>query len=197
MKPKISVQYFKHPYAEFILGTFNGQLCLCDFRFRKLRNTVDKRIQQGLNATFSEQNNQVLEQTKTQLEAYFMRQRNTFDLPLLYVVTEFQQSVWHALREVKYGATTTYKELATDVGRPTAVRPVASANGANALAIIVPCHRVIGSNGELVGYGGGLALKRQLLELEIFSTPKGASRYSELRPRRVHSGSPASRAHLF
>jgi methylated-DNA-[protein]-cysteine S-methyltransferase len=162
----INIQYFKHPYAEFVLGSYQGKLCLCDFRYRKIRESVDNRIQRGLNATFVEQNDAVLEQTKAQLNAYFMGERSVFDLPLLLVGTDFQQSVWQALQEVKYGETATYLNLATTIGNENAVRAVGNANGANGLAIIIPCHRIIGSQGELVGYGGGLSLKKRLLELE-------------------------------
>ena len=162
----INVQYFKHPYAEFVLGSYKGKLCLCDFRYRKMRESVDNRIKRGLNATFVEQNDAVLEQTKAQLTEYFLGERSVFNLPLLMVGTDFQQSIWHALEAVKYGETATYLDLASSIGNENAVRAVGNANGANALAIIIPCHRIIGSQGELVGYGGGLSLKKRLLELE-------------------------------
>ena len=162
----INIQYFKHPYAEFILGSYEGQLCLCDFRYRKMRASVDNRIQRGLNAAFVEQNDAVLEQTKSQLEEYFLGERSVFDIPLLLVGTDFQKSIWHALEGIKYGETATYLDLALSIGNENAVRAVGNANGANGLAIIIPCHRIIGSQGELIGYGGGLSLKKRLLELE-------------------------------
>lgn len=163
---KIHIQYFKHPYAEFVLGSYEDQLCLCDFRYRKMRSTVDKRIQQGLNTTFIEKNNDVLALTRTQLEEYFLGERSAFNIPLLMVGTDFQKRVWGALQQIKYGETSTYLCLAQAIGREGAVRAVGSANGANGLAIIIPCHRIIGSNGDLIGFGGGLALKKRLLELE-------------------------------
>jgi len=166
MMNQINIQYFKHPYAEFVLGSYDGKLCLCDFRYRKMRESVDNRIQRGLNATFVEQNDAVLESTKTQLEEYFLGERSVFDIPLLLVGTDFQKSVWNALAEVEYGESATYLDLAVSIGNEKAVRAVGSANGANGLAIIIPCHRIIGSQGELVGYGGGLSLKKRLLELE-------------------------------
>ncbi len=92
--------------------------------------------------------------------------RSVFDLPLLMVGTDFQKSVWKALTSIKYGKTATYLDLALYIGNKNAVRAVGNANGANGLAIIVPCHRIIGSQGELVGYSGGLSLKKRLLELE-------------------------------
>ena len=166
MMTQVNIQYFKHPYAEFVLGSYDGKLCLCDFRYRKMRETVDNRIQRGLNASFVEQNDDILERTKTQIEEYFLGERSIFDVPLLLVGTDFQKSVWDALAKVKYGEIATYLDLALSIGNENAVRAVGNANGANALAIIIPCHRIIGSQGELVGYGGGLSLKKRLLELE-------------------------------
>ncbi|MDE1263444.1 MULTISPECIES: methylated-DNA--[protein]-cysteine S-methyltransferase [Vibrio] len=163
---QINIQYFKHPYAEFILGSYEDRLCLCDFRYRKMRESVDKRIQRGLNASFISKNDNVLDYAKAQLQEYFLGERSVFDIPLLMVGTDFQKSVWNALAKVKYGETSTYRNLASLVENESAVRAVGNANGANALAIIIPCHRVIGSQGELVGYGGGLLLKKRLLELE-------------------------------
>ncbi|CED57353.1 putative uncharacterized protein [Aliivibrio wodanis] len=163
---QINIQHFKHPYAEFVLGSYDGKLCLCDFLYRKMRSTVDDRIKRSLNAEFVERNDDVLESTKTQLEEYFLGERSVFDIPLLLVGTDFQKSVWDALNKVKYGDIVTYQDLALSIGNESAVRAVGNANGANGLAIIIPCHRVIGSQGELVGYGGGLSLKKRLLELE-------------------------------
>jgi methylated-DNA-[protein]-cysteine S-methyltransferase len=103
---------------------------------------------------------------RQQLEEYFAGERRVFDLPLAQRGTLFQQLVWRELRRVGYGETTTYAALASRIGRPTAIRATGAANGANPVSIIVPCHRVIGSNGSLTGYGGGLEAKRLLLELE-------------------------------
>ena len=101
-----------------------------------------------------------------QLEAYFAGSREAFDVPLDLAGTEFQRSVWAGLLEIPYGETMSYGELARRVGRPGASRAVGLANGRNPVAIIVPCHRVIGADGKLVGFGGGLRRKRWLLELE-------------------------------
>ena len=91
----------------------------------------------------------------------------TFSVPLLFVGTEFQKSVWHELLNIPYGTTVSYGELSRKLGNPKAVRAVAASNGANPISIFVPCHRVIGSNRKLTGYGGGLPAKQFLLELEI------------------------------
>ncbi len=101
-----------------------------------------------------------------QLRAYFAAELRTFDLPLAPQGTPFQLRVWQQLREIPWGETISYGELATRIGNPKASRAVGLANGANPIAIIVPCHRVIGSNGKLTGYGGGLKIKEFLLALE-------------------------------
>jgi len=101
-----------------------------------------------------------------QLAEYFAGQRREFDLPLDLRGTDFQKSCWRELLKVPYGETRSYADIARAMGRPAAVRAVGLANGQNPIAIIVPCHRVIGSDGSLTGYGGGLETKRKLLELE-------------------------------
>ncbi len=108
----------------------------------------------------------------TQLAEYFAGTRTRFDLPLDLRGTEFQQACWRALLEIPYGETRSYGEIARVVGRPHAFRAVGMANHANPVAIIVPCHRVIGSNGALTGYGGGMDVKRWLLDLERQNAPR-------------------------
>jgi methylated-DNA-[protein]-cysteine S-methyltransferase len=108
----------------------------------------------------------VVREVMRQLEAYFAGERLEFDLPLAPEGTEFQRRVWKALAEIPYGETRSYGELARSIGKPAAVRAVGAANGRNPIGIIVPCHRVIGSSGKLVGYGGGLPMKQMLLDLE-------------------------------
>ena len=108
----------------------------------------------------------VLALAAAQLAEYFRGERRTFGLPLRPRGTTFQTAVWWALADIPYGTTATYGEIAGRVGRPTAVRAVGAANGANPLAIVLPCHRVIGANRTLTGYGGGLDRKRLLLDLE-------------------------------
>ncbi len=101
-----------------------------------------------------------------QLNAYFAGELKEFEIPLLFEGTDFQKKVWKALQTIPYGETISYGELAKQIGDPKAVRAVGAANGQNPIPIIVPCHRVIGSNGSLTGFGGGLENKRKLLELE-------------------------------
>ena len=113
----------------------------------------------------AERDDEALAPVAAQLADYFAGRRLAFDLPLAPVGTAFQK-VWLALREIPYGRTTTYGEIATGLGQPTASRAVGLANGRNPIAVIVPCHRVIGANGTLTGFGGGLPRKRWLLEHE-------------------------------
>ena len=103
---------------------------------------------------------------KAQLRAYFKGELKQFDLPLAPVGTSFQLQVWRALRAIPYGALVSYKTIAEAVGNPKAVRAVGAANGKNPIPIVVPCHRVIGADGSLTGYGGGLETKRRLIDLE-------------------------------
>jgi methylated-DNA-[protein]-cysteine S-methyltransferase len=107
-----------------------------------------------------------------QLRAYFAGELRTFDLPLAPEGTPFQRAVWEALRAIPYGTTCSYADLARRIGRPAAVRAVGAANGKNPLPIVVPCHRVIGSDGTLTGYAGGLSVKRALLALEGLTFPE-------------------------
>jgi methylated-DNA-[protein]-cysteine S-methyltransferase len=103
---------------------------------------------------------------RRQLAEYFGGDRTAFDVPLAAAGTPFQRAVWQGLREIPYGETASYGELARRIGRPSAVRAVGLANGRNPISVIVPCHRVIGADGTLTGYGGGIERKRLLLELE-------------------------------
>ena len=112
-----------------------------------------------------------LQRARRQLEEYFAGTRRTFDLELHVVGTSFQLQVWKALRGIPYGETLSYAGLAERIGQPSACRAVGAANGRNPLPIIVPCHRVIGSNGTLVGFGGGLDVKQALLALERANAP--------------------------
>jgi methylated-DNA-[protein]-cysteine S-methyltransferase len=110
--------------------------------------------------------NRLLAETSNQLQAYFAGQLREFRVPLDMTGTDFQMRVWRHLQTIPYGETRSYLQIAAAIGSPTAVRAAGAANGANPVPIIVPCHRVIGASGKLVGYGGGLPLKKRLLELE-------------------------------
>ena len=166
MTDKISTQYYKTEFGELILGSFNNQLCLCDWRYRKMRDAIDNRIKKGLNAEYVQQNSPIIAESIKQISEYIAGDRVSFDIPLLLVGTDFQKRVWEELMKIPYGTTQSYLGLAKQMGNEKAIRAIATANGANAISIIIPCHRIIGSGGEMVGYAGGTTTKRKLLELE-------------------------------
>lgn len=162
----IIITNFSTPVGELILGSFEGKLCVADWRYRKMRAAIDSRIQKGLNANFVKGTSPIIELTKKQLNEYFVQERKEFTIPLLFLGTTFQKNVWSQLTEIPFGETKSYLELSKQLDNVKAVRAVASANGANAISIIVPCHRIIGSGGKLVGYAGGLKVKEKLLNIE-------------------------------
>jgi len=162
----IKTQYYKSPAGELILGSYEEKLCLCDWRYRRMRTTIDKRIQTNLKADYEQEQCPTINETISQLEAYFEQTITSFDLPLMLVGTDFQKQVWEELIKIPYGKTASYLALSKKLNNEKAIRAVASANGANAISIIVPCHRIIGSDGSLVGYAGGLPAKKRLLKLE-------------------------------
>lgn len=166
MESRIKIGEYKTPFGELILGSFEHKLCLCDWKYRRMRKKIDERIQNHLEAEYIEEGSDIIEECKRQLNEYFHRERKEFDIPLLLIGTHFQKSVWYKLLQIPYGNTVTYAALSDKLQNTKAIRAVASANGANAISIIVPCHRVIGSDGKMVGYAGGLRTKMKLLEIE-------------------------------
>jgi methylated-DNA-[protein]-cysteine S-methyltransferase len=126
---------------------------------------IDLRVENRPEDQFSTRH-PLLRETQKQLRAYFARRLRQFDLPLDPQGTGFQKRVWKELETIPFGEVRSYAQIAIAIGAPNAVRAVGAANGANPLPIVIPCHRVIGSNGRLTGYGGGLPLKQRLLELE-------------------------------
>jgi methylated-DNA-[protein]-cysteine S-methyltransferase len=179
---QINIRLHKTEIGEIVLGSFRGKLCLLGFRGREMGRTVDERIKKALNAEFVERDDEILAKTRRQLDEYFGGLRREFDIPLLMGGTDFQRRVWNVLAKVPYGDTSTYLRVAEDVGNERAVRAVGNASAANPISIIIPCHRIIGSSGELVGYGGGLSVKRRLLELERNNT-QGCDRQMEIPKR--------------
>jgi len=162
----INIQYITINNIDFIFGSYDNKLCLLDYRYRVKRDSIDRRIQKILKAQYVEQNDEVIEKTRIQLKEYLQNKREIFDISLLLVGSDFQKSVWEALLKIPYGKTSSYKQQSISIGNEKAVRAVANANGANAISIIIPCHRIIGSNGKLVGYAGGLETKQMLLDCE-------------------------------
>jgi methylated-DNA-[protein]-cysteine S-methyltransferase len=163
---RINIQRHQIEIGELLIGSFRDRLCVLWFGNNEVGRAVDDWIRKKLDVKFVEQNDEVLEKTAKQVDEYLNGNRKEFDIPLLMIGTDFQRRVWKALIRIPYGATSTYGKIAEDIGIPRAVRAVGGAAGANPISIIIPCHRVIGSNGGLVGYGGGLPLKKWLLRLE-------------------------------
>ncbi len=164
---QINISYYKSKIGELIIGSFENKICLLDFRYRKLRKVVDQRIKKGLKANFVEKDDEIIIRAKEQVKEYLQGMRKKFDLPILMVGSDFQKKVWAELLKISYGKTATYLDLAKSINNPKAVRAVGSANGANAIALIIPCHRIISSDGSLGGYGAGLAIKKKLLKMEL------------------------------
>lgn len=174
-KNVILTQRFHAPCGVLVLGSIDDQLCLCDWLVEPHRDQVGRRLTKALQAEIREGPSPVTEQAAAELGEYFAGQRRSFDIPLRLVGTPFQQLVWRSLLDIPYGQTRSYADIAQSIGRPSSVRAVANANGANALSILVPCHRVIGSDHSLTGYGGGLVAKQYLLALEDRQTAHGDS----------------------
>lgn len=164
--PGLCMSYIDTPLGMMRIGADDSGICLFDFQYRKSIDAIMTRIEQQLGTTFIAAEHHHFVVLKKQVGEYFAGTRKEFDLPLNLVGTPFQVSVWKALLEIPYGETRSYKKQSVLLGNEKAIRAVAGANGENGIAIIVPCHRVIGTNGSLTGYGGGLPRKKWLLEHE-------------------------------
>ncbi len=162
----VTVTRIPTPLGPLVAGATGGAIVLLEYADRRMLPTQFKRLTKALNCVFVPGEDPLLTELATQLSAYFEGERAEFDLQLSTSGTDFQERVWAALREIPSGATRSYADVARAIGQPTAVRAVARANGDNRIAILIPCHRVIGSDGKLTGYGGGLWRKKRLLEIE-------------------------------
>ena len=154
----IFYQYMESPVDPLLLAA--DELGLHLIEFHTPRHPMSRL------SHWTEGDNAILEATRRQLDEYFSGSRKDFDLPLAPQGTPFQTEVWHTLATIPYGQTISYAQLAQRVGKPTAMRAVGAANGRNPLPIVLPCHRVIGADGSLTGFGGGLPTKQFLLRLE-------------------------------
>ena len=154
------------PLGLMVAGALDDAICLLEFADRPMLPAQMTRVSTRLHATIVPGSNAVIDQLAIELEQYFEGSRKRFDVAIRQAGTPFQERVWDALRAIPVGSTKSYSEIAGIIGQPTAVRAVARANGDNRIAILIPCHRVIGVNGDLTGYGGGLWRKRRLLEIE-------------------------------
>ena len=162
----IIINEYQSPCGVLVLGSYGNLLCMCDWEIEKHHIRIRKRLANTLDTTFREGRTPVIEQAALQLDEFFERKRTHFNIPLLFAGTDFQKTVWSELLKIPYGCTASYGTLAKAIGMPGAIRAVANANGANAISIFVPCHRIIGTDGSLTGYGGGIDAKKHLLNLE-------------------------------
>lgn len=192
-KEVIVTRRYGAPCGVLVLGAYGGRLCLCDWEDCGNRVRVRDRLRRRLGAEFAEGESPVTDMAAGELDEYFAGRRREFDVPLLFVGTDFQETVWEALRCIPYGETVSYGELARRIGRPNAVRGVANANGANAVSIFAPCHRVIGSDSALTGYAGGVAAKEYMLRLEKYGRSDWPARLrtaadSGMAPKSIPNG---------
>jgi len=162
----INISRIETPLGTMYACAVEQGICMLEFTDRKMLETELKSLTVRLNATIIQGANKHFELLEHQLEEYFDGRRKVFTVPLYPVGTEFQQLVWVALQTIPYGSTCSYKQQAAAIQKPEAIRAVANANGMNKISILIPCHRVIGDNGDLTGYGGGLWRKKWLLDLE-------------------------------
>jgi methylated-DNA-[protein]-cysteine S-methyltransferase len=160
---QISYIYTSSPLGSLLILSRNNAITdLYPESHKNKKLILDKLYLQNI----SSKKTPLLQEADKQLRAYFKKELQYFDLPLLYEGTEFQKKVWQALRTIPYGKTWSYKELSLSIGHLQASRAVGSANGHNPISIIIPCHRVIATNGNVAGYAGGVKMKEYLIELE-------------------------------
>lgn len=164
--PVFSIQRIESPLGTLVAVGDHDSLYLLEFADRRMLATQMRVLKKRYGCSLLPGNSPVLQATKTQLKEYFEGARRRFELPIDLRGTEFQVRVWNRLNEIPFGRTLSYGDMARDLGCPDAQRAVGKANGDNRIAIVVPCHRVIKSDGTLCGYGGGLWRKKRLLELE-------------------------------
>ena len=169
MQPVVMAE-IDSPVGVLVAGATDEGLCLLEFRDRAILETQVAKVRARVGLTHRG-SHRYLEQVASELSEYFEGVRRVFSIPLVYPGTPFQLRVWNALREIPYGETISYEELARRVGSPSGQRAAGHANGQNPLAVVIPCHRVVNKDGKLGGYGGGLWRKRLLLDLERTREP--------------------------
>ena len=165
-KQWIAINRIETPIGPLLAGANEDGICLLEFTDRRMLETQIKILEKRLNAELYSGKSPYFKELSKQIKEYFSGKRTDFDVPLVTPGTPFQQEVWKAITTVPFGKIRTYKQQSIQINNPKAVRAVGHANGDNRIAIIIPCHRIVGNNGALVGYGGGLWRKKFLLELE-------------------------------
>ena len=162
----IYITRIETPLGTMVAGAVEQGICLLEFSDRQTLEAQFKTLSDLLNANITEGTNKHFGLLRHQLKEYFKSKLKEFSLPLFTPGTEFQQLVWNELQKIPYGSTRSYKQQAAAINKTEAVRAVAHANGVNRISIIIPCHRVLGDDGSLTGYGGGLWRKKWLLDFE-------------------------------
>jgi len=162
----VKVNLIASPVGPLLIGVHEKTIRFVHFTQMERLAEQLMRLQQQLGKPLRHATHQLHEQLEAELEEYFAKKRQVFSLPIKPIGTAFQLRVWQGLQKIPYGTTWSYEQLATEIGQPTASRAVGLANGANPLAILIPCHRVVNKNGQLGGYGGGIWRKQILLDLE-------------------------------
>lgn len=160
-------QNIETPLGTLVACATEENLCLLQFSDSKKLDAILKNISKHLQMEIVEKEIRLLKKLEIQLQEYFNGERKVFNIPIHLIGTDFQKSVWKVLQDIPYGETISYQKQSTLLHNPKAVRAVANANGQNKIAILIPCHRVIGNNGSLTGYAAGIWRKQKLLELEI------------------------------
>ena len=171
----VNITHIEIDLGTMIAAATDKGICMFEFTDYKLLELELRQLAVSFKAQLVQGENPHFDTLRKQLNEYFKGERKDFDIPLDLAGTEFQKQVWLGLLKIPYGSTITYGKQAELLGKPSAVRAVANANGKNKISIILPCHRVIGSDGSLTGYGGGIWRKKKLLEFEkgnIFLTTK-------------------------
>jgi AraC family transcriptional regulator of adaptative response/methylated-DNA-[protein]-cysteine methyltransferase len=163
---RVVVTILESPLGPLLAGANDQGIVVLEYTDRRMLEHNLKSMRRRFSCGIVPGQHPLLEQLQGELEEYFQGSRRVFSVPLASRGTPFQDKVWHELRRIPYGKTISYDDLAFRIGQPTAQRAVARANGMNYVCILIPCHRVIGKDGSLTGYGGGLWRKRLLLELE-------------------------------
>jgi len=166
----INLMRLETPLGTMYAGAVEQGICLLEFTDRKMLETELKSLSKLLNARIIQGANKHFNLLSDQLGEYFEGKRKEFSVPLFTPGSEFQQTVWKELQNIPYGSTRSYKQQAQALKRPEAIRAVANANGMNRISILIPCHRVIGEDGNLTGYGGGIWRKKWLLDMEKRTT---------------------------
>lgn len=170
------------PCGDLLLGDYQGRICFCEWATVDRLDCLRRRVINTLGVGFVKGETAAIDLACRELDEYFAVKRHSFDLPLTFVGTVFQKTVWKIVSEIPYGSTVSYLDVASSIGNPAAVRAVANAVAANILSVLVPCHRVIGNDMSLTGYAGGHEAKRMMLNLEgalppqLFQTPSPESR---------------------